>query len=133
MRLSTRLHHLERLKIEIRDLETKIDQLEEKYITGKIEEITFQKFKSKWQRDLTGKRIELEQLSSDERQYWELFFKNLELLSDISGLFSAASLENKRRILREVFQNTLFIARTGFETPKLTPLLERDPLIINGL
>gem|GEM_PF-998693 len=132
-RLQIRVHNAERLRIEIIDLETKIEQLEEKFVTDKIEEITYRKLYQKWQRDLTGKRVEYEQATTDERQYWEFFYKNLEKLSDLAGIYCAANLENKQRILRLVFDNTLQLTHTGYRTQSLNPILGSDSLKINKL
>ncbi len=132
-RLATRAHKVKRLEIEIQEMESKIEQSEEKYITGKIEEITYRKFTDRWKRDLSGKRIELEQASSDERGYWKLFYENLSLLSDISGLFNKSTIENKQRIIRMGFAHPLHITSQGLRTPAINPILHRESLIISNL
>jgi len=132
-RLSIRLHNAERLKIEIRELEVKLMQLEEKYITDRIEESTYKKYSGIWRRDLDGKKVELEHTNTDEHQYWESFYKNLNLLSDIAGLFSTATFENKQRIMRMGFAHPLQMTKYGLRTPAINPLLHIEPFKINGL
>jgi DNA invertase Pin-like site-specific DNA recombinase len=122
-RLAERAHSASKLKIEIQELETKLAQLEEKYITDRIEEATYKKYAGIWQRNLTGKKIEYEQATTDERQYWTFFYKNLEKLSDLAGIYSATCVANKQRILRTVFDNTLQLTQTGYRTQIINPLL----------
>ncbi len=130
---SMRVHNAEKLRNEIRELETKIDQLEERYITGKIEDSTFQKFNSKWKGELAGKLIEAEQLTTDESKYWQIFYKHLYRLGDISSAYDNAALENKRRIIEGVFNNGFYLTKQGYETPQINPILFTEELKINNL
>lgn len=63
----------------------------------------------------------------------KFIFYNLETLSSIATIYANASIAGKQRIIREVFNNTLYITKAGYETLEINPLLHQNQLIINGL
>lgn len=82
---------------------------------------------------MNGKKVEYEHTTSDERKYWAFFYENLEKLSDIASIYNASSIAGKQQIVRQVFNNTLYLTKSAYETLEINPILTRKSLIINVL
>lgn len=118
-------------------LQLKIDQVEEKYITGGIDAATYQKWKGRYISEMALLQKEIAALRLPLEKVWQDCRDNLQRLTDIHFLYHLGSLETKQEFTRLVFDNQLYyqdsIYRTTFLlspfTPKAMELKEKGLLI----
>lgn len=124
---------LKKVEIEINQYKSRINNLEEKFISDKIEQSTYSKWHSTYSRDLHGKEIELADLSKDEKEIASLFENNLKYLSDLSWLYTSADFEGKQALLRSIFPGRLVKEKIGFGTPVIHSMFYENSLKISTL
>ena len=124
---------LEKLTKEYEELKNKLDALEEKYISDKIEHSTYEKWHPIYKRDLTGKGSEMRELMKDESETHKLFNDNLKYLSDLNWIYKETDVEGKQALLKGIFPGCLTKEKEGYRTPFITPLFSENCLNINGL
>lgn len=131
--INSNYHEAETLSKEIKGLEEKIQSLEEKYIEGKLDFETYQRYYPAYKGALGEGRIRLEQLHGDKVEFIELAKKALPLMQNLNFLFQSVSLENKQQLLKLIFIGGLFRMKQGYRTPSLNPLFSVDNLNLREL
>lgn len=116
------------LQSEIEKLTIKLDSVEERYIEGKIADETYRKWHGIYQRDLFGKKLELQTLSEGNADLLEKFSQELPKLMHLNRIFAKAKAHKKVLLLRHLFGDMLFKTKTGYRTFFVNPIFE-----VNGL
>lgn len=119
-RLESRENELQQCREDLSKVKSKIDSLEEKYISGLIDQAMYTKWKGRF--TLEEKTIQ-SRLSSMIVSTDHTFDKEgLSILSDLSFLYNAASLEKKQAFVRIVFNSQLSYQGGMYRTPYLLPV-----------
>lgn len=122
-----------KLNKKLNELTTKLNAVEEKYITGMIEDSTYRKWHGIYQRDLFGKKIELDSIRNNNEQLLQAFINQLPKLMRLSSIYKTCTVPDKQKMLRILFGNILIKTKNGYRTFFLNPILESNSVIINGL
>ena len=96
-KLQSRLKEQQQAKKQLAELNTKIENLEERFVQGQMENAVFEKFKNKYQveKDDMVKMISTEISSSNLANGTE---KCLEIAENISEVWSSSQFDDKRRL-----------------------------------
>lgn len=117
--LKSRKTKLIKVNSDAEQLKEKINNLEEKYISDKIEQETYRKWSAQYKRELHGKMIEASDLNKSEEESKNLINKNLLMLSDLSWIYSKGNIEGKQSLIRSIFPDIFVREKTGFGTTYL--------------
>lgn len=127
----------QRLKIVTSEYETlneKVNSLEEKYISNKISQSTYEKWHPVYTRDLHGKAIELKELKKDGSETVNLYNNALPYLSDLEWIYrQAKDVESKQSFLKGIFWGGFTKEKTGGRTGLINPMFYENALKIGYL
>lgn len=129
------LKKIEKLKIEseIKDLCNKVDSIEEKYIENKIEESTYRKWKNIFSRDLSGKKMELEEIVDIDDKIANSFIQNIHLINKLDYIFEISSPKLKQQLINLLFGEIIYLFKDSIELTFLHPILRYNYLQIKEL
>lgn len=99
-----------------------LDKLEEKYITGNIDPLTYKKWRTRWEAERYGIQQELEKLAVPAATVWERYHHHLSSLRDINYLYSKADIHQKQSFIKLVFNNQLWYQDGTYRTSFLLPI-----------
>lgn len=109
----------------------KKEALEEKYISGKLDDETF----ANWSLKLKGQLKEIEEgintLTQNKNVYWTRFAGQIENLKSIKSIFHEASTVQKSAFIRTGFGKTLQYDGELYRTAFLNPIFQHKTLILN--
>lgn len=129
--LEERNGKIEVLRAELQQVEKNLDSAEEKFISGTLGQEAFTKWDSKYSGQAASLRHRLSDLEVITSAKWDLFKRNLHKLTDLKGIWHAATLIQKHIFLRQVFNYSLSYSEGAYRTPYLHPLFTHNALILN--
>ena len=118
-------------KIELATVEKKLTSVETKWIA---DQLTFESY-NRNTKDLTQQRIflkaKIEQLSADDREAYIMLYGNLSKLTDMVGLYDAATVIQKQELIKMVFDSKLYYQAGNYRTPYIMNIFSGNLLIMN--
>ncbi|MCD6013090.1 MAG: site-specific recombinase, invertase Pin [Flavipsychrobacter sp.] len=120
---------------ELNQLEAKIEELEEKYISNAIDQGTYDKWKVRYENERFSTLNALDDLKAPLADAWAKYSENLHKLTNMHYLFSEADIHNKKSFIELEFDSKLYYADGFYRTPYLLPVfgLKALPLKEKGL
>ena len=119
-------------KRSIAEVQKKLDGLEDKFVNDLIDIPTYQKWQSKFRKDIATLNADVEkanlQRSNDPMKQLE---KSLSMLSNMRNIYENASLEKKHSLIKLVFKEKLTYCEGEFRTPVIDPIFLDNALTIN--
>jgi len=122
---------LEAKTAELKSLEQKIEDLEESYFRKDIELSTYKRWFSKYTTEKGHLLRDINDANVKNRSIWHKLEKFLDRLKSIKEVYESASIFDKHKLIRVVFQHNLTFKNTGFETPLINEALYDNYLIAN--
>ena len=129
----SREKQLKNVRREITKLSELVDNVEEKYISGKIGDETYRKWHGIYTRDLQGKKVELLELEDDKTEIKRNFLKHMDLLKDLPSLYQKSDFTGKQLFIRCLFPDKFIKLNTGFGTPSINPLFNHNIIDVQGI
>ena len=120
---------------DLRALEVKIDGLEEKYITGGIDDGTYRKWKTRYESERFLLNDEIDQLNMPIADVWARHSEHIYHLTNVKEIYNQADIYSKKSFISMVFDNKLYYKDGSYRTPYIDPLfaLQTAPLKEKGL
>ena len=120
---------------EIKALETKLDNLEEKYISDTINQETYDKWKIRYESERYTLLGQLDDLRMPLADAWAKYSENLHKLTNLQYLYSIADMHSKKSFIELVFDSKLTYSNSSYRTTFLLPTfgLKAAPLKEKGL
>lgn len=131
--LKDRNRKIQKISAEYAAITEKVDALEEKYITNKIEQSTYEKWFPIFSKDLNGKAIELDDLKRDDSKTRKLYDTVLPYLSDLNWIYNQADVEGKQTFLKGIFWGGFTKEMVGGRTALINPMFHPNSLKIGAL
>lgn len=110
-----------RLQKEIAELQSKLEALEEKYITDKINHESYSKWHSKWSFDIAELRAALHQSNTSFDEVWSIWRKQSQSLTQINNIYASAEPTDKQLLIQTLFPGGLIKLKKGYRTPFISP------------
>ncbi len=117
----------------VSEIKEKRDGLEEKYISDKIDHATFEKWKLKFNQEISMLDADLKYITSKENITGDIVEKNIKRLTKLGLIYQIASVEEKQELSRYVFQNNLYLSNTTYRTVFFSELFSYNANNIKGL
>lgn len=111
----------------------KLNSLEEKYISNKLSEETYNKWFPQFSKEVFLKRAELADLNKNIGKEWERYKRLLPYLTDLFELYSKAGVDQKQTLLKGIFWGGFIKEKTGIRTKILNPMFDANLLELNNL
>lgn len=108
-----------RVMEQFNEIKTKLNSLEEKYITDSISRSTYEKWHSIYSADLNLKNVQLIELNKNEDEKRALFENEIHKLSDMNYIYNSADVIGKHSLLRNIFPEYLAKEKIGCRTPSI--------------
>jgi hypothetical protein len=129
----TNVVEIKQLKTKIAENNDKLESLEDKYISDKIEESTYKKWKTNYLQQMHLAIDRLNLLEQSNSKMLSILLENRDVLTNLSKLFEDSTTQNKISVLNVVFNSNLTIYKTHYETLNLNPIFQDNALITNIL
>ena len=134
MSLKDRNHRLSRAKSEYATITKNLNSLEEKYISNKIEQPTYDKWYPTYAREQNSKSLEILELEKDDSKTRELYDNVLPYLSDLNFIYNKAEdVEEKQSFLKGIFWGGFTKEKIGGRTELINPMFYPNSLKIGEL
>jgi site-specific DNA recombinase len=125
---------LNALTKEHEQLTAKIDALEEKYISDRIEDSTYQKWFPIYQKEIRLKETAIAELQKDDNVARKLYKDWLPYLNDLNYIYDLGKdVKGKQSLLKGIFPGCLTKEKQGYGTPFINPLFYQNSLKLNHL
>jgi site-specific DNA recombinase len=124
---SNRLPEAER---NLKSAAERLEQLEERFITGKITADVYNKWYSRYSHEHAELKKLVDSFQDNSNAYWKLFNDQIDKLGDIHHLYHLCDLHQKHTFIRQVFDCSLKYHRGVYRTPYLISLFEHNTLIL---
>ena len=110
----------------------KKETLEEKYLSRKFDDQTFQNWNKKITEELQVINEQIQKAQASESDYWKTYFSRFKNLKTISDVFHSADPQLKKNFISMVFGKHLAYDGEIYRTPFLSPLFVSKALILKN-
>jgi hypothetical protein len=123
------------VKKRITELKNQIDILEEKYILDKVEAAVYEKFHSKYSKELGTLETELSKNHFESSNLENIIDKGLEIARNLSTAWASSDFDNKQKLQYLVFPEGIRYCKGNdtVQTPKINSLFCLIPLQVRLL
>lgn len=120
---------------ELKAVEEKLDNLEEKYISNGVNQETYEKWKIRYENERYLLEGQLDGLKAPLAEAWAKYSENLHRLGNLHYLYNMADIHGKKSFVEMVFDNKLSYKEGSYRTAFLIPAfgLQAAPLKEKGL
>ncbi|MDB5159360.1 MAG: site-specific recombinase, invertase Pin [Mucilaginibacter sp.] len=115
----------------LKELQTKMDRLEERLVDEEIELETYRKYHKKFRIEKALLQEEVNVLRTSYEGKMEQQLGMLPHLTDLNAVYEKTTLNQKHAFLRGVFKHGLAYSEGAFRTPWITPVLWHNLLKVN--
>lgn len=123
---------IDREKNELASVEKKLKSIEEKYIDDRIDQEMFKKWSIQLTTELTKKKILITELE-DNDDVQSILDEYFPYFTDLTGLYSMASIPNKIAFLKSIFPGGLSVNANGYRTAFLADVFSLKSQSLQGL
>ena len=131
--LKQKNEHIVKANAEFETLNEKLGSLEEKYISNKDSQETYDKWYPVFSREVNIKKGELVDLKKDDDKLFTLYNAILPRLSDLNYLYNKATVDAKQAFLKRIFWGGFTKEKIGGRTGLLNPMVEENSLQVEAL
>ena len=124
---------LKSLTGEYEKVRVKLDGLEQKYISDKIDESTYQKWFPTFQKEIRGIEGEMSELQKDDCEIRQLYAQYSQYLGDLNWTYNEGQVMYKQSLLKGIFPGCLTKEKEGYGTPYIISAFEVNALKLEGL
>ncbi len=121
---------LEDKKRELASEEAKLFSIEEKWITNKITQDTYERWFSTINNSRISLRASIERLSGNQDKTYKILQKNLDKLSDLEFVFTNTNTLEKQELVKLGFEQNLYYHDGVYRTPTMIDLLAHNSHIM---
>lgn len=118
---------LEARQRNLKEVQTKLDRLQEKYILDEISKDVYSKFQSQWLKEKYSTEATIADLQRPAGEVWQRYEDTLQGLSNLANIYDAANVYQKQGFIQIGFDNQLSysggVYRTGYMLPLFMPKL----------
>jgi site-specific DNA recombinase len=107
----------------LRDIDSKLEKLEERLINDDIDPSTYKKWRTKLQAEKGNLEIEIYHLSDKNRNLFERLSAAIPALTNLKNLYHAINLNGKQTLLKRVFEVAPTYNGIQLRTPRLNSAL----------
>lgn len=129
-RLSDRSKQLMLKRTELNRVQSNIESLEEKWLTGQATLETY----NRWFHQYSDQRLklagEVEALQKDFQITEDMLHANLDQLQHLDSIYEKATVEQKQELIRKVFDNSLRYQNKAYRTTYIMPLFAHNLLVL---
>lgn len=125
-----------RLKIltsEYEQIRTKLNGLEEKYFSDKIEESTYQKWFPIYKKEVSTLESDMADLKRNDNEVWKLYDANIHYLGDLNYIYDYGNVQDKQALLKGIFPGCLTKEKEGYGTPLIHSMFYENSLNVKEL
>lgn len=120
--LNANIKALDQKNRELHEVEAKIDSVEEKYITGALDDDAYKKWKARYEGERFALLSVIDELNVPLANTWARYSENLHKLSDIVYIYNSGDVISKRAFINVVFDGKLSYANGSYRTLYLNPM-----------
>lgn len=125
---------LVKTKKQYKDAQEKLSSLEEKYISNRIQQETYDKYFPVYHKEVSSLQSQMEELQADAQETSNLIDAYMPALTDLSYLYQLAqTVEDKQTFLKGIFPGCLTKEKIGFGTPFIDAMFYQNSLEISNL
>lgn len=117
---------------ELDEIKRRLSAVEEKWINNEINKDTYDRWYSTYSEHIVTLSLAVERLSISNDKVYEILDRNLDMLSDIGGLYEKADTLRKRDFVKMVFDSNLYYENGIYRTPTMLELLSRNASKMEG-
>lgn len=117
-------------KRELEAEEAKLFSIEEKWITNKITQDTYERWFSSINNNRIALKASIERLSGNQNRTYKILQNNLEKLSDLEFIFNKTSPLEKQELINLGFEQNLYYQGGMYRTPTMIDLLAHNAHIM---
>jgi site-specific DNA recombinase len=121
---------LKRKSSELAQTEEKLHSVEEKWILEQMNYETYQRWHKNLSNDRFRLKADIEQLSRNQDDIWNLLDKELYRLKYMDKMYEAASTVEKQQLVRLVFDSRLYYQDRTYRTPYIMQEFAHNTLIL---
>ena len=118
-------------KRQLSGLQQRVDSLEEKYISDKLDPETYFKWKARYQSEMSIIKKNITDASRPVDELLQFFRKTLPMLGNLHWHYEQADLHTKQAILRAVFNSQLYYHDGIYRTPYILPAFALKAATLN--
>ena len=119
----------ERVEEEMKQLELRIKNTEDKLADGQITTSTFHTIVNRYKGDIAALRAELCAGKENASDYNQSLRKGIEFINNLSILYNKTDIQSKRKLLSSTFPEKLIFSKKNSRTPRLNEVIR---LILNA-
>lgn len=127
-------------KVELQKFISKRDEtidkqhnLEEKFIMDLINNETYNKWNSRFRREVSSLNTKITELEKEEERFYKLAEDQLHLLKNIRFVFEKASTSDRQKLVYCIFSAKIELSKYFYRTPYILPIFSDKVNSINGL
>jgi site-specific DNA recombinase len=124
---------LKKAKFEFEQIKNKLDSLEEKYISNKIAQDSYDKWFPVYSKELNTKGFEIADLEKDHSEELKQYKQMLPALTDMAVLYKIGEVDDKQAFLKGIFWGGFIKEKVGGRTKVLNPMFEPNIANISHL
>lgn len=129
--LSANMTRIKSMRAQLRDLQEKIDSLEEKYIKNEIQHAVYKKWAATYSTKKNKIVDQIENLDGPKlKKVWDKYEQELEAMKNIPDLFKRATGAEKSEFFNIGFGSALVFENGIYRTTFLSPLFRAKALIL---
>lgn len=114
----------------MKDLQSKITSLEEKFIADELDKTTYRKWKIQFQNEKTLIEERIHTLTVPISKIWKRYQENLQVLNNLPLIFQKGDIHRKQAFIKLVFDNKLYYSDGVYRTPYILPMFLSKALIL---
>ncbi len=115
---------------ELSQLESKIDSIEEKYISNDMDDTTYRKWKARYESERFTLLAIIDDLNKPIADTWSRYSKHLARLNDIANIYNSGDMNSKKSFINMVFDNKLSYKNGVYRTLFLNPLFQSKAALV---
>ena len=115
-------------KFELEQVQEKMYSVEEKWISNQISRDTYDRWYSTYNTAILTLKGSIERLSEDQSKAFSILKENIDYLTDMKYVYSAATTLQKREFIKMVFDNNLYYQDGIYRTPTMMKILSHNSL-----
>ncbi len=120
---SGRLNDIKNINLKRKEIETKLDNLTEKYVDEKIGDETYKRISTGYNLQLDDFKVQTEDLSEYHQDLDKFVEFGLDLICNVDILYEKASAPIKRKLLGSIFCEKLVFVKDQYRTAKFNAVI----------
>ncbi len=124
---------INQIKKELKIIKSKLESLEEKYISNSIAKETYEKWFPQFSKELSEKNSEISELEDLNKNDFNKYLEVLPALTDLSAIYEVGDVTDKQMFLSGIFWGGFTKEKVGGRTGMLNPMFDVNYMKISHL